>query len=409
MISNKVFYTAFHKCATTSMGYFFKDVGYVVCDHGAFQPSNRQEIKKICAGDYSSLVDASQNYDAFFDSPWFLFYKIFDNLYDAKFVHCIRDPESWYKSCVRYFKDQPASPIDKFIYGNEVAFSVENNKNFWIERYLRHNQEVLDYFKGRSNFLLVDLFDKNNKTEEQICNFVGVDRGGATISKTNQTVETVPPIITKEDPVEQYPVQQENSSKLKFAIVQLGDSAYMKNAKPFCDTVSSYCAKHGYHYFPHTEPIDDCDLTYQKPKAILKYIDRYDYVMWLDGDCMVFNEDISLESIVKEFPNKSLFACKDPGFWALNAGALIFKNSPEAKDILNKWWDIRDKENHGSKWRSGGLTRQGHCQDQSTLIALLGLEGHGCDANLVKEKIDPEHYHIFKIQEDKFNTPTTTR
>ena len=399
MNKDKVFYTAFHKCATTSLAYFFHDLGYRVCDHGVFQPSAPKNFKGICSGDYSRMIAAAEENDAFTDSPWFLFYELFDNLYDnAKFIHAIRDPESWYKSCLKYFKDSPAAPIDKFIYGNDVAASVENNKTLWIERYLRHNQEVLDYFKGRDNFLLIDFFNKEG-VEDEICNFLGINRGNASIPRANQTKPLSPTPSLKG-------VQGRVQNKQKrFAICQLGDKKYMSKWTECISTVSDYCKKYQYDHILLEESIDSCDPTYQKPKFLLRHIDKYDYVMWLDADVVIANDAVRLESFVDGYPDKDLIACEDPGGWSLNAGALIFRNSPSTIDLLETWWSYRDTGFHGEDWRTKreGI---GLAHDQSTLIALLGADEWlgRCDPEVYEKRISRDRYHIYSLKENKFNT-----
>ena len=179
----------------------------------------------------------------------------------------------------------------------------------------------------------------------------------------------------------------------------------MEKWAPFTKTVSDYCLKQGYDHLLHDEPIDTCDLTYQKPKLILNYIDKYDYIMWADGDVMIANDNIKLESIISEHPEKDLIACKDPGGWYLNAGSLIFKNSPSSVKLLERWWELRDRNSYGEDWRRS-REGVGDAHDQSTLISLLGENG-GCDPNRMPFGWDKDmlnKFHIYPLEEAKFNS-----
>jgi hypothetical protein len=65
------------------------------------------------------------------------------------------------------------TPMRRWIYG-EDAGCPEGNEDIYLERYERHNREVLEYFKDRPGDLLV--FDiPKDVGWEKICNFLGHD------------------------------------------------------------------------------------------------------------------------------------------------------------------------------------------------------------------------------------------
>lgn len=105
------------------------------------------------ARNLDSLVDGlSRKYDAFQDNPWPLVYRRMDAAYPgSKFILTVRDPDAWLESTVRHFGDSP-TPMRAFIYG---AASPRGHEEVYRERMLRHNAEVLDYFKDRPDDLLV--------------------------------------------------------------------------------------------------------------------------------------------------------------------------------------------------------------------------------------------------------------
>ena len=149
---------------------------------------------------------------------------------------------------------------------------------------------------------------------------------------------------------------------LKIAICQLGDATFMNGLKNMRQSVIKYCKKHGYDYIECSKPLDTLPPAYQKPLFLLQHIEKYDYVMWLDADTIIINESIKLEDKINQFPKHNMFYCKDPMFWGLNSGVLIFKNSQFSRQLLTEWWDSRS---------TTGIFHDKMQGDQGRLILLL--------------------------------------
>ena len=82
-------------------------------------------------------------YDAFTDDPMSFIYKDLDKAFpNSKFILTIRDKKSFAKSYVNYFK------------GTAFEKSPEEVDEV-LEKYDKHNKDVKDYFKDRSDQLLV--------------------------------------------------------------------------------------------------------------------------------------------------------------------------------------------------------------------------------------------------------------
>jgi len=62
---------------------------------------------------------------------------------------------------------------------------------------------------------------------------------------------------------------------------------------------------------------------------------NYDYVVWLDSDTLIIDQNIDLGDIVTSF-HSDFIAAPDHGNGSINAGVLIFKNSPIAIEMLDK-------------------------------------------------------------------------
>jgi hypothetical protein len=146
----KVFCLGFHKTGTTSMDDLLQAMGYQVATY--YKNWDAEFCSKLENGDLSEVKQISELFDAFQDAPWFLFYREFDRWYPgSKFILTIRDSRSWWESFSYYFEMRNL-PLFKYIYGFENP--VGHEKTF-VERFERHNREVIEYFKDRPDDLLV--------------------------------------------------------------------------------------------------------------------------------------------------------------------------------------------------------------------------------------------------------------
>jgi len=102
--------------------------------------------------------------------PWSLFYKELEELYpDAKFILTLRDTEEWIGSVVRHWGSIKV-PLHKKIYNVPCAEGFEST---YIEMYQKHNQEVLQFFRNKPNFLVMKQGkDFNYKS---LCNFLQLE------------------------------------------------------------------------------------------------------------------------------------------------------------------------------------------------------------------------------------------
>ena len=160
--SAKVFGIGFHKTGTSSLGKALEILGYKVSGAvGTHNPKIKEEVHQRAY----SLLD---KYDAFQDNPWPILYQELDQKCPgSKFILVIRPVDSWINSVVNHFQTRN-TPMRELIYG--VGHPKENEK-IYIQRYEKHNDEVIEYFKGRPNDLLV-IHLNEGKLWEKICPFL---------------------------------------------------------------------------------------------------------------------------------------------------------------------------------------------------------------------------------------------
>ena len=94
----------------------------------------------------------ANRFDAFQDNPWPILYKELDRKFPgSKFILTLRPSDEWIRSVVSVFGDEE-TPMREWIYG---VGHPKGNEDVYIARYERHNREVMEYFKHRSEQLLV--------------------------------------------------------------------------------------------------------------------------------------------------------------------------------------------------------------------------------------------------------------
>jgi len=149
----KIFCIGFQKTGTTSLGEAFEKLGYKVC--GVYH----ELLPALVKGDFQKINDVVEPYDVCKDNPWPVVYQQLDQYFPgSKFILTIRNEAAWIKSVVNHFDSKPSDMI-RYIYG--VPFPVGHEEIF-LNRYRKHNQDVIDYFKNRPGDLLIMDLEKED-------------------------------------------------------------------------------------------------------------------------------------------------------------------------------------------------------------------------------------------------------
>jgi len=167
----KVFCIGFQKTGTTSLGLALHYLGYKVCGYNPFRGFSGKSDFDLKL--FEKLVyELSEQYSAFKDTPWPLFYKEMDEKYPgSKFILVVRDTDKWFLSALKDFKNTE-NAIHHYIYG--VSYP-EGNEEIFKKRYEKHNNDVIKYFKNRpGDFLCLNL-EAGEVNWENICKFLGKD------------------------------------------------------------------------------------------------------------------------------------------------------------------------------------------------------------------------------------------
>jgi hypothetical protein len=168
---DKVFYLGFHKTGTTSFGTLAKELG--LRRQSYYKPYSAVFVGKLQAEDLSELFAVADQFEAFEDDPWYLYYREFEERYStAKFIFYERDPEAWYASALLYF-GRSTTPMNELIFGKGHG-SPLYNKEHQIAVYKQHSVDVRSFFSDKPEKLL-EIPDLSDRSAQAIAGFLGFD------------------------------------------------------------------------------------------------------------------------------------------------------------------------------------------------------------------------------------------
>jgi hypothetical protein len=185
-MKEKVFCIGLGKTGTTSLAKALEYMGFHVGRRQVVFKKhlpNVELIDSVKTGRYDEIFKILPFFDAFVDNPWPLLYKeLASRESQAKFILTTREEGSWLKSVLTYFGNSH-SEFRKLVYGES---SPKGNETLYLNRYQKHNQEVIEYFASSSNRLLVLPLEERGKWQ-LLANFLGTTRPNMDYPITNKT------------------------------------------------------------------------------------------------------------------------------------------------------------------------------------------------------------------------------
>jgi hypothetical protein len=177
-------------------------------------------------------------------------------------------------------------------------------------------------------------------------------------------------LVDREDIAEKFSCY--NAGK-RIAVVSLYTPEIKSYALESEHNIREYCELQGYTFYVYREHLDKTSHpNWSKSRALLNHIDDHDYLIWMDSDTLIFDQNKKFESIINlAGEDKSILACEDigssntnlPKGSLFNSGVVFFKNDARTKKILQEWWDFRNKGDTSSLYASGG--------DQEILVEIV--------------------------------------
>lgn len=127
----------------------------------------------------------------------------------------------------------------------------------------------------------------------------------------------------------------------KLCIVQLSEKEYAEKRAGCVESVKTYCSSMGYEFRDLRDTLDaETHVAYQKPLALMREIDSFEYVVWMDRDIFIANKNFDFYNYLNN-KNQDVIIARDPAINILNSGVVCFKNSELSKSIINEWWGSR--------------------------------------------------------------------
>jgi Sulfotransferase domain/N-terminal domain of galactosyltransferase len=158
-LPTRIFGIGMHKTATTSLHHALEILGY---DSAHWKSGEWAKTIFLELRESGRSRTMEQHY-ALSDLPFPLFYKELDQNYPgSKFILTIRNEDAWLDSVKKHWDPHYNSfrwEWDAFPASNLIHHALYGRRSFdgptMLERYRRHNAEVIAYFKGRPDDLLV--------------------------------------------------------------------------------------------------------------------------------------------------------------------------------------------------------------------------------------------------------------
>ena len=204
--NTKYFCIGRNKTGTTSLYKSFEELGFVV--------GNQREAELLMEDyfeeDYKRIIKYCKTAEVFQDVP-FSFpdtYKILDKEFpNSKFILTVRDSsDQWYTSVTKFHAKlfgngnipswEDLKNVE-YVYKGWIYNNFINNygltekdnpykKEVLIAHYEKHNQDIINYFEGRpDDLLIINLSEKD--TYVKFCNFIGVVPKRETFPWENKT------------------------------------------------------------------------------------------------------------------------------------------------------------------------------------------------------------------------------
>ncbi len=130
---------------------------------------------------------------------------------------------------------------------------------------------------------------------------------------------------------------------MKIAICSLAIGKDFKRAVfPSQYTKVLYCQKHGYDYIEDETVYDKSrPIAWSKILLIQKYLDKYDYIVWIDADAMIMNFDHKLEDKITKFMEDKDMMVISP-YPRINTGVWFLKNTDYTHTFLTRLYNMTE-------------------------------------------------------------------
>ena len=108
-----------------------------------------------------------------------------------------------------------------------------------------------------------------------------------------------------------------------------------------------YCLRHGYDFIEDETVVDTSrPIAWSKILLMQKYLDSYDYVVWMDADAMVTNMNSKLEEKIPLMNGRPMMVASVCGM--INTGVWFVRSCFESMEMLMEIFLQKDFIDHGN-------------------------------------------------------------
>jgi len=103
-----------------------------------------------------------------------------------------------------------------------------------------------------------------------------------------------------------------------------------------------YCDKHGYDLCVETEIVDvERPMAWSKHIVLQEYLPRYDWVYWIDTDCLIMNHTMKLETLIDDASDMIIGMFMIPeglpqSPYILHTGGFLIRNCDWSLEYLHR-------------------------------------------------------------------------
>lgn len=160
----------------------------------------------------------------------------------------------------------------------------------------------------------------------------------------------------------------------KIAVVSLYiGEVYSEKTKYGRLSKMKYCEKMGYDYFDDEDVFDTTrHPAWSKIKIIQRYLAKknddqtnvYDYVVWMDADSLIMNDEKRLETFIETHMGSNTFVLSRDNGYRINTGVWFIKNNDYAMEIMDQVY-ANTTEGEMCYWEQGSFC---HIYDNSEFL-----------------------------------------
>ena len=112
-----------------------------------------------------------------------------------------------------------------------------------------------------------------------------------------------------------------------------------------------YCAMHGYDCIIQTTRTSNLEPSWDKITLCKSLLGKYDWVFWIDSDCIILNMSKKLEDLIDN--NYNIIIAEN--IYGINAGVWLIQNTPWSLKAMDEVWNLASTFHYTGTWEQAPL------------------------------------------------------